>query len=139
MLGEEGRSSLSSIISVSGVAKSSDGRGISGKCVLTLPIAVNGFTRCLLTLIVRPFLIRSKVPLENTLLMRYGPSHLSSIFSLVLRKRRLSRNTNCPGANSVSFTLSSCLCLYSLDLVKAFLSAVCLFRNKCLRRSLVEL
>ena len=67
---------------------------ISGIFGFTCPIAVKGFTRCLLTLIVLPFLTRSIVPFGNTFEIRYGPSHLSSIFSFVLRKRRLSRNTN---------------------------------------------
>jgi hypothetical protein len=76
--------------------------GKSGIRVFTCPIAVKGLTLFLLTRIARPFLIMSSVPLENTLVTRYGPSHLSSIFSLVFRNMRLSRKTNCPGFMTVS-------------------------------------
>ena len=124
--------------SLSSVAKSSFLLGSTlGMCVLTCPIAVKGLTLCLLTRMLRPFLRRSRVPLGNTLVMRYGPSHLSSIFSLVLRKRRLSRKTNCPGFRITSTVLASCLCLYLSVFCKAFLVATCLFKNKCRSRVLV--
>jgi len=86
--------------------------GKLGIRVLTCPIAVNGLTLCLLTLIDRPFLMISRVPLGKTLVTRYGPSHLSSIFSLVFRNIRLSRKTNCPGFITVSLIPLSCRCLY---------------------------
>ena len=85
--------SLSSVRKSSvGVSRRSGDK--SGMVVLTLPMAVNGLTLCLLTRMERPFLIKSRVPLGKTLETTYGPSHLSSSFSLVLRNKRRSRKTN---------------------------------------------
>ena len=125
--------SLSSVKKSSvGVSKRSGGS--SGMFVFTLPIAVNGFTLCLLTRIERPFLMRSRVPLGKTFETTYGPSHLSSIFSFVFRNSRRSKKTNCPGVRVVSEMSLSGLSLYLSELESAFLVATCLLRKRCRNR-----
>lgn len=97
----------------------------------TFPKAVNSFTLLLFTRNDRPFLSRSNVPLGKVFMTRYGPSHLSSSFSLVSRKIRRSRKTNWPGERLFSTIFSSCRSLYFCEFRRAFLVATCLFKNKC--------
>ena len=101
---------------------------------LMSPIATNFLTLLLFTLSARPFLKISIVPLEKVFITTNGPSHLSSIFSLVFRNNRLSKNTNCPGWRFSCVVFASCLSLYCCVFLSDVLFAICRERNMCLSK-----